>query len=234
MCFDNVVQTARNLQCCGRLSDCQTLPHEATGDLEACCKFLKLKERQIPKPFGFFVAFQDEVLYLYKAIEVLVASNQENPIQAQPEKHCADSNNGGEKTATTSVTDAPASGSRNSSSNQSSVAPPERRHSASGVSDWSQTAVIKANGGPPVKQSLSHTSSNNSSAASNGGHNRRHSLPSSNGLGSSAGLEALNNGGKNETETIALKSSCEVANNPEDEEEEEEEEMSETAALTAV
>ena len=62
---------------------------------------------------------QDDVLYLYKAMEALIASNQSNPLQ-QPQDKSDASNGGGAATATTSVADAPLN-SRGSSSGQSSL-----------------------------------------------------------------------------------------------------------------
>ena len=63
--------------------------------------------------------FQDDVLYLYKAMEALIASNQSNPLQ-QPQDKSDASSGGGAATATTSVADAPLN-SRGSSSGQSSL-----------------------------------------------------------------------------------------------------------------
>ena len=63
--------------------------------------------------------FQDDVHYLYQAMEALIASNQSNPLQ-QPQDKSDTGNSGGAATATTSVADAPLN-SRGSSSGQSSL-----------------------------------------------------------------------------------------------------------------
>ena len=97
-------------------------------------------------------SLQEDVLYLYKAMEALINSNQSNPVDKTDNA-----------TATTSVADAPLG----SSSGQSSLVPPERRHSTS-ASDWSP------NGSVLKKTSLATTGEEN-------GHCRRHSLPNGNG-----------------------------------------------------
>ena len=128
-------------------------------------------------------------MYLYKAMEILINSNQINPLQ--PPDKSSDNNIGttgssgnGAATATTSVTDASGGGcssgghpinSRTSSSGQSSLVPPERRHSTS-ASDWSQNGVGGGGGSVLIKKNSVGVSLSNGS-----GHSRRHSLPNGNG-----------------------------------------------------
>lgn len=161
-------------------------------------------------PFkNYFIHFQDDFLYLYKAIEALIASNQSNPLQPPQDK---DGCNGGAATATTSVADAPIN-SNGSSSGQSSLVPPERRHSTS-ASDWSPNgSIAKKNSANVASRTLSNGS----------GHSRRHSLPNGNGC---ITLKETSH-----SSTAVVADSVFQTNNADDEEEEE---ISETAALTAV
>lgn len=160
----------------------------------------------------FLFSFQEDVLYLYKAMEILIASNQINPLQPLDKTTENSACGGGASgTATTSVvTDAGQGNSRTSSSGQSSLVPPERRHSTS-ASDWSQSGVL-------VKKNSVGVSLSNGS-----GHSRRHSLPNGNGCIVVPLKET------NTTTTTTTASS-----RHEDEDEDIDEEISETAALTAV
>ena len=152
---------------------------------------------------------QDDVLYLYKAMEALISTNQTNPLQQPQEK----SDSGGAATATTSVADAPLN-SRASSSGQSSLVPPERRHSTS-ASDWSPNGSV-------LKKSQNRNPNPGDKSMSNG-HSRRHSLPNGNGCITVPLKETSN------TNSVLTST---ASNRQEDEDEDEE--ISETAALTAV
>ena len=158
---------------------------------------------------NFYFLFQDDVLYLYKAMEALISTNQTNPLQQPAEK----SDSGGAATATTSVADAPLN-SRASSSGHSSLVPPERRHSTS-ASDWSPNGSV-------LKKSQNRNPNNGEKTLSNG-HSRRHSLPNGNGC--------ITVPLKETTNTNSVLNST-ASNRQEDDEDDEE--ISETAALTAV
>lgn len=156
----------------------------------------------------------DDMMFLYKAMESLIASHASNPVHQQPSDKCDGLLNNVAATATTSVTTegAPVT----SSSNQSSLVPPERRHSAS-ASDWSNG---NANGNATQPSEGPTTNGIN-------GH-RRHSLPNGDVIMTTTTTHQHSNGNGN---AVVVKNNHH--DDDEEEEEEEDEEISETVALTS-